>query len=287
MLPASASWARRTASDERQVLRDGEGTAGQVARHQRRQPPAQPGRRHRGRGARPQEQRDHDGDHEVDELGLLVPHLAQHDRVRQGEDRRDPTAPPGGEGAAVDVPRQPPDDRLEHPPAVQRQPGDQVDQAHQQVGAGEAPDRQQQQPVGRHGPQRQRRATHGERRQRPDDGDHQLVLGRASLPLDGGHPAQEVQGDRAHRVAVVPGHQRVRGLVDEHRAVEDDREGQPRDVLQRPQPGLGVLHRRRHHDGDQRRDQQPRRRHVDARAGDAADAQRAGRRRRRRLGAGV
>ncbi len=83
-------------------------------------------------------------------------------------------------------------------------------------------------------------------------------------------PAQEVQGDRLDREAVALGHERVGGLVEQDRTVEQDREGQPGDVLPRPQARLDLLDARRDEQGDQAGDEEPGGRDEHVTAGDRA-----------------
>ena len=111
----------------------------------------------------------------------------------------------------------------------------------------------------------------------PDDRDEELLTGRPGLALDRGHAAQEVQGDGAHRVAVVARHEGVRRLVQQHREIEQDGEGEPADVLPAADAGLSLLDRLGHDDRQQRGDEEPGRRDVDLGAGDAAQTQGAGR----------
>ena len=63
----------------------------------------------------------------------------------------------------------------------------------------------QQQPVGHDEPQPQRRQADRQRGQRADHRDPELLARLLRLRLDRGHAAEEVQRDRGHREAVVPG----------------------------------------------------------------------------------
>ena len=141
MLPASASCARRTASAERQVLGDGERTPRERARDEGGQPLPQPGVRHRGGRAGPEEQAEDErrgrsrgwsGGDADDRLLDQRPGRAAASAVRR------PPQP------ATMVPRcwspeAPQTDGLEHPAAVERQPGHEVEHADQQVGAARRP----------------------------------------------------------------------------------------------------------------------------------------------------
>ena len=132
-------------------------------------------------------------------VGSTAGDLRLQDRPQHGGHGGHPAGPPGDDGAAVDVAGDPPDQRLEHPTAVERQTGDEVEEADEQVGAGEALDGDEQQPVRRHEPQAQRDDADGERGQRTDDRDQELLARLAGLPLDRGHAAEEVERDRADR----------------------------------------------------------------------------------------
>ena len=76
---------------------------------------------------------------EVDDRRVAVEDRLLHQRPAQDRDGDDPAPPAGDDGAAVGVAGEPPHGGLEHPPAVERQAGHQVEGADQQVGAGEAP----------------------------------------------------------------------------------------------------------------------------------------------------
>ena len=168
-----------------------------------------------------------------------------------------------------------PHERLQHAATVQRQAWHEVDDADEQVGPHQCLDGHPQEPVGSDEPQADRPDPDGDRGQRADHRDQGLVARRARLALDRGQATEEVQLDGAHGVAEPPCHQRVRHLVQQHRAVEDHREREAGDVLADPEPGLHLLDPRRHQERDQDGDQEPRRLHIDRRPRDAADAQRA------------
>ena len=72
--------------------------------------------------------RDHEGEQVVEELGWMPISRRLEQRPEQRGHGRDPAAPGGDDGAAVHVAGGSPDRRLEHPAAVQRQPGHQVEQ---------------------------------------------------------------------------------------------------------------------------------------------------------------
>ena len=197
-LPASASRARRTAS----------AGAGRRARPARGGPAgAPPGRAGccgPGRtdsadgGGGPQEQRHHAGEQHVEDVGRRAEERLLEQRPGERGDGGHATGPGGDDGALEHVAGGTPDDRLEHPPAVERQARDQVEHADDEVGAGETLDGHQQQAVGRHEPQRRARPRPTAIEvERPHDRDHQLLARRARLAVDGGGPAEEVQGDRA------------------------------------------------------------------------------------------
>ena len=118
-------------------------------------------------------------------------------RPEQDGDRGDPAAPGGDDGAAVHAAGQLPDRGLEHPAAVQRQPGHQVERADQQVPEGQPLDRPS--AAGRRGPRTTARGRPGppparsagrpRRSRTPAAG----FLASASIARDA---AEEVQGDR-------------------------------------------------------------------------------------------
>ena len=159
----------------------------------------------------------------------------------------------------------------EHPTAVQRQPGHQVQRADHEVRHGQALHGEPEQAVGEDVPEAERDGTDSERGQRPDDGDHELRTRRPGLAADLGGTAEEVDADRVHGQSVVARGDRVGRLVQEDREVEQDRERQPGDVREHAQPGRLRLDPRRHQEGDQRRDHQPGRAHQDVDARDLPD----------------
>ena len=169
-----------------------------------------------------------------------------------------------------------PDDGPQHASAVQGEPRDQVEEGQGQV------DRAQPVPQGGDPLQsppgedadrveegRQRRA-----RQRAGDGDLELVGGTVRLPGDLRHAAEDEQGDRLHRDAVVEGHHAVPQLVEEHRGekekARDDAEGEvlragPARMLAGELGGEG--------EGDQDEDDEPGGVHPDGNAEDLAQAE--------------
>ena len=160
---------------ERQVLGDREGTAGEVARHQVREPAPDLGGLERGGGAVPEEEADDEGQQEVEEVRLDAEELLLRERPEQHRERGDPAAPGGDDGAAVHAAGELPDRGLEHPAAVQREPRDEVEGADQQVAEGQPLDDHEQQPVGHHEPQPERAPPDGQRGQRADHRDPELL----------------------------------------------------------------------------------------------------------------
>ena len=135
---------------QRQVVGDGERAARELAGDQARQPPSQPGGRHGRGGPGPQEHRDHEGQDEVEQLGLGCRGAGSWS-IGQQSTATAVSRPPQ---PATMVPRwtlpvSAPHGGLEDPAAVERQPGHEVEQADQEVGAGQGLDRHPQQPVGR------------------------------------------------------------------------------------------------------------------------------------------
>ena len=152
---------------------------------------------------------------------------------------RDATAPAGDDGAAVLVAGGAPDERLEHAPAVERQAGHEVEHADQQVGAGEAPrSPSRTSPSGITRPRRRTPAPTAIEVSGPTTAIQNSWRGRARLPVDLGHAAEEVQRDRVDAVAQALGDDRVGRLVEQHGEVEHDREHEAGDVLPEPQTGL-------------------------------------------------
>ena len=124
----------------------------------------------------------------------------------------------------------------------------------------------------------------GERGQRPDHGDRRTpgpgCRGSPSISVTPPRKCRVIERDRQ---AVALRHQRVRGLVQQHREVEQHREREPGDVLPgRRGRAAACSIRGRQHDRDQRGDQQPRGAHQDVDAADLADPEGAGRTRGRR-----
>ena len=123
-------------------------------------------------------------------------------------DGGDPAAPAGDDGAAVRVAGDAPDDGLEHPAAVERQPGHQVEHADEQVGAGEALDGHQQQArraSTNHSAERGR--ADRERGERPDDGDPELLARAcAASPSIAVTPPRKCSVIERDREAVALGH---------------------------------------------------------------------------------
>ena len=121
------------------------------------------------------------------------------ERVDQHQHRGDPAAPAGDDRAAVRVAGELPDRRPQHPAAVERQPGHQVEHADDQVGARPAPPRRAR--AGRRAATKQQAQDDQpdrQRGQRPDHRDPRTpARGRVGLAVDLGDAAEEVQGDRA------------------------------------------------------------------------------------------
>ena len=123
-------------------------------------------------------------------------------------------------------------------------PGTRLSSADQQVGADQALDHHPQQPVGRDEPEPPARpAPTASEVSGPTTAIKNSCRGVRASPSIAVIAAEEVQGDRGDREAVVAGHQRVRGLVQQHREVEQDREGQPGDVLPGTEAGLDRVDR--------------------------------------------
>ena len=248
---------------QRQVVGHGEGTAGEVAGHQRRQPAPDPGRAIAAIAPVQRNSAITNEQHVVEQRGRHVEDAPWH----SGQ----PSTSDGDARGRPSRPRWCPVSRrrssrhtiaLSTRPPSSGRPGHQVEQADQQVGPGEALDREQQQPVGRDEPQRRPRArADRQRRERPDDRDPELLARGARLTLDRGHATEEVQRDRVRpRTRSAAGHQACEASCSSTDEVEDDREGQPDDVLPAAETGLDLLDPGRHHEGDQGRDQEPRRR---------------------------
>ena len=200
------------------------------------------------------------------------------ERVGEHEQGRDPAAPAGHDGALVRAAGDLPDQRAQHPAAVERQPRHQVQDADDEVRPGQSLGGQvEQRAVGGQDRQRDRGDADRERGQRADHRDAELAAGGVRLAVDLGDAAEEVQRDGPDRQAVVLGHQRVRGLVQQHREVEQHREREAGDVLPGAETGLDLLDGRGQHHRDDRRDEQPRGPHQDVHAADLADPEGAGR----------
>ena len=240
MLPASASWARRTASPSGR-------SSGTVRVRRARSRATRPGSRRRSRAEAMAEVAPDQRNRAMTKArtksrtsGGCAEHALLDDRPAQDGDRGEPTAPARDDGAAVHVAGRAPHRRLEDPSAVEGQSGDEVEDPDQQVGAGQSLHRHPEQAVRGDEPEADRARADRDRGQRTDDRDHELLTRLVRLALDGGHAAEEVEGDRADREAVPPGHHRVGRLVQQHREVEHDREGQPGDVLPRAEAGLDL-----------------------------------------------
>ena len=201
---------------EGEVLGHGDGAARQVAGHQRRQPATDPGRADGRRRTGPQERGHHEGQEEVDDVGVDAPEGTLQDRPGEHRHRGDAAAPTGGDGAVVLTAGDLPAGRLDRAAAVEGKSRHQVEQGRGGAGLGDLLDRHLQHAVGRHEPQPQRRGTHRERGDGAHDRDHELLPRLLRLSLDGGHAAEEVQGDRADREPVVARHVGVRRLVQQH-----------------------------------------------------------------------
>ena len=96
---------------QRQLARDGEGTARQVAGDEVRQPGPDPRGLQRWRGAAPQEHRDHAREDEVDHGRLATQDLRGQEGVADGEQRDHAAAPRRDDRAAVRVTADAPDQR--------------------------------------------------------------------------------------------------------------------------------------------------------------------------------
>ncbi len=123
-------------------------------------------------------------------------------------------------------PVSPPDQRPGHPPAVQREPGQQVEAGHHQV-AHEQPGQQVAGGPGDRPAGQAEQAGQDHRGQRPGHRDQGLAAGVGRLAGDPGHPAEHEQADLGRRHPDGPGHQGVGQLVDQHAGEEGDREQRP------------------------------------------------------------
>ena len=144
---------------QRQVVGDGQRTAGELPGHQRGQPVMRARAEDSAALARrPQEERDHDRDHDVEDVGRG----AEHALLQRAASPAPATATTRPPQAATTVPRSmlpvapQTTDFSTRPPSSGR-PGHQVEQADDQVGAGQPLDGHQQQAVRGHGPQRRAR----------------------------------------------------------------------------------------------------------------------------------
>ncbi len=165
----------------------------------------------------------------------------------------------------------------QHPAAVERQPGQQVEHRHDQIA-----------PVSSSSNARRRavrvKARALQRRRRPASradtdgsghGDEQLVAGPLDLALDLGDAAEEEDHDAPDRLAQGQADGGVAEFVGEHaqpRARPRSRT-RPGRTPPTPMPSTQFADDRAVQDGDQRRDEQPGRREVERHAEEAPDPQ--------------
>ena len=160
----------------------------------------------------------------------------------------------------MDVVGQAPHAGLEHPATVEREAGDQVEHADDEVGAARAADRHADQPAGGDEGQQVRGADADTMEvSGPTTAIMNSSRGRLASPSIAVMPPRKWSVMERDGVAVVLGHQRVGSLVQEDREIEDDCEGEPADVLQRAESRLCFLDGGRDDDRDQGSDHEPRR----------------------------
>ncbi len=223
---------------QREAGRDGDGPPGESPGLEARQPLPDPGGAQRLPGAHPHERCD-DGQPGCIEDLSLVPGTGQHgQRDDQHRDREHPPGPGGehrgGSRPAGDLPHSGP----EHPAAIQRQAGHEVEHADQQIDPDQPLDQQVRQAAGMDGDEQSvsgRRQRQGHRW--AGRGHQEFLAGSRWLLLDLGETAERVKQDPAYRKAESPGHDRMTEFVHQDGAVEQHDDGDCHHVTQVAGPG--------------------------------------------------
>ncbi len=240
------------------VRGDRDRAPGQVAGGQFRQAGAHPGRAQRGGGVHPDERAQQHRPHDREDAGGGAPqHPGVDERQRDHHGPQDPARPRRRDRAGQGAPGERPHTRAQDPTAVQRQPGQQVEDAHQEVGHPQLPHQHPDDGVGG----RQQVADEpgrgqDQRQQRTAEGDPELLARLLGLAFDLRDPAEHVEGDAAHRQPVVARDHAVREFVHQHRGVQQHGEDEGHQVGGGAQ-GQGVLDHRLVEQGEQDRDDRP------------------------------
>ena len=161
--------------------------------------------------------------------------------------------------------------------AVERQPGQQVEDAHQKVGRSELDEREVEQR--RTADLRRAEGEHtseAEGGERPDHRDRELPPRRLRFALDLGKTAEELQRDCPDGQTEPPGHEHVRDLVHQDRGVQQHGEPEGRDEQPPPQPGNLLVDPVHGGERDDEGDDNPGKVDIDGHAGHPGDLDRAG-----------
>lgn len=206
------------------------------------------------------EQRVGDGVHAVDLFGRVAEGagLGEQREADEDGDGEGTADPGGGDGAAHGLAGDLPHDGAEHPAAVQRQTGQQVEARHDQVGdhqPGEQDPGDGAGLDGLHPDVEQAGQDQGE--QRADEGEHELAARRLGLLLDLGDTAEELELDTAHGELEAQRGDGVGELVHQHRGVEGDREEERDEVAGGAELGQHAVELAAEDPGDEGGDQEP------------------------------
>jgi hypothetical protein len=159
--------------------------------------------------------------HELSREGAKGPDAHQDERERRAHSARHPRR-------LLEIPLPLPERGAQESPPIERKPGDEVEDAHQDIDGRQVPhdgpcarwDVEECRPQGEE--RRDREA-----RYRADNGDDELGPWPVRLALELRHPSENVQRDPRHRDPVAARRHRVGELVQEHRGEQQERGQEP------------------------------------------------------------
>ena len=192
---------------------------------------------------------------------VALPRRAGVGEQRQADQDRDgerPAHPGRGDGARHRLAGDLPHDGAQHPAAVQRQTGQQIERGDDQVGDHQAGEQHARDRTGLDGLHPQVEETgQDEREQRPDEGQDELAARRLGFLLDLRDPAEELELDAAHRQFEAQRGDGVGQFVDEYGGVEGDREEEGDEIAHAAELGQHPVELTAEDPGDEGRDDEP------------------------------
>ncbi len=265
---------------ERGVGLDGDGAPGEGAGLEVGEALAQPGHAQAVARAGPDDGGEDRGEQGVGEgvgaadLGAGVaegPGVGEQRQADEDGDGERAADPGGGDGAGHGPAGDLPDDGAQHPAAVQRQAGQQVEDGDDEVGDHQAGEQDAGDRAGLdqlHADVEDPGEDEGE--QRADEGEDEFPAGGLGLLLDLRDAAEELQLDAAYGQLEAQGGDGVGQLVDEHRGVEGDGEEEGDEVAGGAELGQHPLQLAAEDPGDEGGDEEPAGGDVDGHAEGAA-----------------